>query len=115
MICFITLIKYFITDLVKAKVRSLDQICLHFVFVLHHYFSGESKLEEGERVYPFNISLPLQLPSTFNGEHGHVRYTAKVTVDIPWGKDKETEITFQVISPLNLNDEPSLAASIIFM
>lgn len=70
---------------------------------------GESQLEAGERVYPFNISLPHQLPSTFNGEHGHVRYTAKVTIDIPWGKDKETEITFQVISPLNLNDEPSLA------
>lgn len=70
---------------------------------------GESKLEEGEQVYPFNISLPHQLPSTFNGEHGHVRYTAKVKVDIPWGKDKETEKIFQVIYPLNLNDEPSLA------
>jgi len=70
---------------------------------------GESKLEVGEQVYPFNISLPHQLPSTFNGEYGHVRYIAKVTVDIPWGKDKETEKIFQVISPLNLNDEPSLA------
>lgn len=75
---------------------------------------GESQLEEGERVYPFNISLPHQLPSTFNGEHGHVRYIAKVTVDIPWGKDKEKETMFQVISPLNLNDEPSLAVSRTF-
>lgn len=72
-------------------------------------------MEAGEQVYPFNISLPHQLPSTFNGEHGHIRYIAKVTIDIPWAKDKETEKTFQVISPLNLNDEPSLAASIIFI
>ncbi|VVC26826.1 Arrestin-like, N-terminal,Immunoglobulin E-set,Arrestin C-terminal-like domain [Cinara cedri] len=73
---------------------------------------GESKLEEGEHVYPFNISLPHQLPSTFNGEHGHVRYSVKVVIDIPWGKDKEKETIFEVISPLNLNDEPSLAEPI---
>lgn len=75
-------------------------------------FLGESQLEQGEHVYPFNISLPHQLPSTFNGEHGHVRYDAKVTIDIPWGKDKEREVTFEVISPLDLNFEPSLAVSI---
>jgi len=57
------------------------------------------------------MSLPIQLPSTFNGEHGHVRYTAKVTIDIPWAKDKEKETVFEIISPLNLNDEPSLAVS----
>lgn len=67
----------------------------------------------GEHVYPFNISLPLQLPSTFNGEHGHVRYMAKVTIDIPWGKDKEKETIFEVFSALNLNDQPSLAVSIL--
>lgn len=37
---------------------------------------------------------------------------AKVTIDIPWGKDKEKETIFEVISALNLNDEPSLAVSI---
>lgn len=68
-------------------------------------------MEEGEHVYPFNISLPQQLPSTFNGAHGHVRYSAKVVIDIPWGKDKEQETVFDVISPLNLNHEPSLAVS----
>lgn len=70
---------------------------------------GDSHLEEGEHVYPFSVSLPFQLPSTFNGEFGHVRYVAKVVIDIPWGKDKEQEKTFIVNSPLNLNDEPSLA------
>lgn len=77
-----------------------------------NYFIGESHLEVGEHVYPFNVSLPHQLPSTFNGEYGHVRYTAKVTIDIPWGKDKENETLFEVISPFNLNDEPSLSVSI---
>lgn len=41
-----------------------------------------------------------------------MRYVAKVTIDIPWGKDKEKETMFEVISPLNLNDDPSLAVSL---
>lgn len=76
------------------------------------YFVGESHLDVGEHNYPFSVSLPHQLPSTFNGEYGHVRYGGKVTIDIPWGKDKEKETFFEVISPSNLNDEPSLAVSI---
>ncbi|XP_050542936.1 arrestin domain-containing protein 3-like isoform X2 [Daktulosphaira vitifoliae] len=70
---------------------------------------GETRLEEGEHVYPFSITLPQQLPSTYNGAHGKVEYEAKVTIDIPWGKDKEAKSIFQVISPLNLNDERNLA------
>jgi hypothetical protein len=40
---------------------------------------------------------------------------AKVTIDIPWGKDKEQETIFEVFSALNLNDEPSLAVSILII
>lgn len=81
-------------------------------YLLFTIFLGESHLEEGEHVYPFSVSLPFQLPSTFHGQFGHVRYVAKVVIDIPWGKDKEVEKTFEVISPLNLNDESYLAVSI---
>lgn len=84
-------------------------------YIIFYFNEGESYLEEGEHVYPFSVSLPLQLPSSFNGEHGHVRYTTKVVIDIPWGKDKEQEKVFEVISPLNLNDEPSLAVSSTFI
>lgn len=86
---------------------------LFYIFdLLFKLFLGESRLEEGEHVYPFSVSLPINLPSTFHGEFGHVRYVVKVVIDIPWGKDKELEKTFEVVAPLNLNDEPFLAVSI---
>lgn len=72
-------------------------------------------MEVGEYIYPFNFSLPHQLPSTFNGEHGKVCYTAKVKINIPWKKNIEKEIMFKIISSINLNDDPSLVVSIIFL
>ncbi|CAH1723965.1 arrestin domain-containing protein 3-like [Aphis gossypii] len=72
---------------------------------------GERKLhlKEGEHVYPFSVSLPDNLPSTFEEEYGRIQYTAKVVINIPWDIKKGKEIAFEVISGLNLNDEPSLA------
>ncbi|XP_060877415.1 arrestin domain-containing protein 3-like [Metopolophium dirhodum] len=72
---------------------------------------GEGKLllKEGDHVYPFSVSLPDNLPSTFEEEYGRVQYTAKVVINIPWDIKKGKEIAFEVISTLHLNDEPSLA------
>ncbi|CAH1723996.1 unnamed protein product [Aphis gossypii] len=70
---------------------------------------GEFQLEVGEYIYPFNFSLPHQLPSTFKGRHGKVCYTAKVKINIPWKMNKEKEIMFKIVSSINLNEDPSLA------
>lgn len=68
-------------------------------------------LNAGEHVYPFEMSLPDLLPSTFYDEYGYVQYTAKVTIDIPLDIDQTNEIYFQIFSPYNLNNEPSLVVS----
>lgn len=70
------------------------------------------QLEVGEYVYPFNFSLPHQLPSTFNSDHGNVRYIAKVKINMYQRMNKGKEIMFEVNSLINLNGEPSLAVSI---
>lgn len=44
--------------------------------------SGETELPPGAHTYPFTCSLPPQLPSSFEGEFGFVRYTIKVTLDV---------------------------------
>lgn len=66
-------------------------------------------------MYPFNFSLPHELPSTFESVHGSVHYTAIVKINIPWRTNIQKVMMFQIISPIHLNDEPSLAASIIFL
>lgn len=81
-----------------------------------HFIRLDNTFElEGEHVYPFNVSLPIQLPSTFKGEHGYVQYKTIVVLDIPWSIKKSKEITFEIKSPLNLNDELSLAVSVMYV
>ncbi|XP_059470699.1 arrestin domain-containing protein 17-like [Neocloeon triangulifer] len=73
--------------------------------------SGEDvNLNPGEHFYPFNYVLPSNLPSSFKGDYGHVRYTILAVVDRPWKFDYEAKAAFTVISPLDLNADPKLAA-----
>lgn len=65
--------------------------------------SGETELPPGAHTYPFTCSLPPSLPSSFEGEFGHVRYTIKVTLDRPWKFDQDSKMAFTVISPVDLN------------
>ncbi|CAD7093273.1 unnamed protein product [Hermetia illucens] len=68
--------------------------------------SAEIELPSGQHTYPFTCALPPTLPSSFEGEWGHVRYTIKVTLDRPWKFDQETKMAFTVISPVDLNLNP---------
>lgn len=67
--------------------------------------SGETELASGAHTYPFTCSLPPSIPSSFEGEYGHVRYTIKVTLDRPWKFDQDSKMAFTVISPVDLVSE----------
>ena len=64
-------------------------------------------IPKGNHTYPFELALPPTLPSSFEGKHGYVRYTATATVDRPWKFDHETKEPFTVIGTLDLNREPA--------
>lgn len=68
--------------------------------------SAEIELPSGSHTYPFTCALPPTLPSSFEGEWGHVRYTIKITLDRPWKFDQDTKMAFTVISPVDLNLNP---------
>lgn len=61
------------------------------------------------------IFLYHELPSTFKGLHGKVFCITKVKINIPWRTNIIKELMFEVNSPIYLNNEPSLAVSIIFL
>lgn len=69
---------------------------------------AEIELPQGTHTYPFTCALPPQLPSSFEGEWGHVRYTIKITLDRPWKFDQDTKMAFTVISPVDLNQNPRI-------
>lgn len=69
---------------------------------------SEIVLPPGEHSYPFTCMLPPSLPSSFEGEWGHVRYTIKVTLDRPWKFDQDIKMAFTVLSPLDLNQNARL-------
>ncbi|XP_075210392.1 arrestin domain-containing protein 3-like [Lycorma delicatula] len=65
--------------------------------------NSEIELPAGTHTYNFTASLPPTLPSSFEGEHGKVRYTATATLDRPWKFDQHTTAVFNVVSPIDLN------------
>ncbi|XP_034229980.1 uncharacterized protein LOC117638914 [Thrips palmi] len=66
--------------------------------------TGEVDVCPGDHEYPFECQLPGVAPSSFEGVHGGVRYTAKATLYRPWNVDHTVRAAFTVISPLDLND-----------
>lgn len=74
-------------------------------------FVGTLYLTVGEYDYQFNFSLPYQLSLTFTSKIGNIRYEAEVRNDIPWGRDKKMKRSFEVVTSINLNNEPFLAVS----
>jgi len=64
-----------------------------------------SRLQAGTHRFPFTFSLPPTLPSSFEGIHGSVRYTAEATMVRPWKFDHKTRSAFTVISLVDLNLE----------
>ncbi|XP_011696573.1 PREDICTED: arrestin domain-containing protein 2 isoform X4 [Wasmannia auropunctata] len=73
---------------------------------------GEIEIQSGEHKFPFTCSLPTNLPSSFESDFGHVRYTVKATLDRPWKFDHDAKSPFTVIAPLDLNREPRAAESV---
>ncbi|PVD19350.1 hypothetical protein C0Q70_19837 [Pomacea canaliculata] len=94
---------------------SADEEYFQYKFIL---WTLESKSEESECMsagvhsFPFSMELPLNLPPSFEGDYGYIRYWAKATMDRPWKFDHHTKRAFTVISNLDLNEEPGIADSL---
>jgi len=62
-------------------------------------------LQAGRHEFLFNFLLPTNVPSSFEGKVGHVRYIATAKIDKPWKFDHVTKAAFTVLRSLDLNLE----------
>lgn len=65
-------------------------------------------LGAGRNTYPFIFNLPQNLPSSFEGAHGRVRYSLNACIDKPWKFDHNCNLVFTVLSLLDLNVQPDV-------
>lgn len=59
---------------------------------------------KGIHTYDFSCQLPSNLPTSFEGTYGCIRYKATVTLNIPIWPDKSFVEGFTIIKCFNLND-----------
>jgi hypothetical protein len=72
-------------------------------------------LPAGEHSFLFSMMLPYNLPSSFEGKYGYVRYTVKATLDRPWKFNHEVKAAFTVLLHLDLNLLPLYRVSIAYV
>lgn len=69
---------------------------------------ANNPLPAGQHTFPFQLQLPQDLPPSFEGAYGYIRYWAKATIDKPWKFDQHTKRAFTVIPSLDLNQQPDI-------
>ena len=73
---------------------------------LHGYDGDKTELEIDSYELPFKLSLPKNIPSSFEASDGNVRYYLEVTIDRPLMVDATSTRFFTVVSPVDLNMNP---------
>ena len=79
--------------------------------------AGENPvLAPGEYTFPFQFHIPSEnLPTSVEGNFGHVRYWLKAFIDRPWRFDITTGAFFTVIEHVDINVAPGLLVSILWL
>ena len=70
---------------------------------LYGYTGDSTELQIGSYEFPFSFTLPQNIPSSFDGPHGSVRYYVEVVIDRPWKFNHASICYFTVVTPVDLN------------
>lgn len=75
----------------------------HFKILFIPEKNSDIVIPAGTHEYPFTFELPENLPSSFEGPFGHVRYDIEGVVKRSWKFDYNTKILFTVNALVDLN------------
>ena len=106
----IVLSSIIVATIIIEKVKVIESISLHSFAE-----NGETSLPSGIHRFPFSVLLRQNLPSSFEGSNGSVRYTVEAVIDKPWKFDHTVRVAFTVICILDLNREPFTLRVLFFI
>ncbi|CAG7786918.1 unnamed protein product, partial [Allacma fusca] len=67
---------------------------------------ANAEMLPGRYEYPFRVTLPYGIPSSFKGKHGQVVYEITAVLPRSWAFDCQTSTKFHVLGMLDLNSVP---------
>lgn len=73
------------------------------IILIGNDHSGTITIPAGQHIYPFTLTLPYNIPGTYNGEYGSVSYRLKAVVDRPMAFDYKDSLMFVVATLVDLN------------
>lgn len=72
------------------------------------------EIQPGIHSYNFSCPLPINLPTSFEGSMGSIRYNVTVLLDRPWKYDHTFKTDITILKELDLNKEsPVLRVSFL--
>ncbi|MHA1772478.1 MAG: sporulation protein [Candidatus Thorarchaeota archaeon] len=57
-------------------------------------------IPEGTTSFPFEVNIPRNLPGSYYGHYGSIRYQLRAKVEISWALDPKCEVDIGIIHPL---------------
>eukprot|EP00794_Sanderia_malayensis_P020080 gene20080-22050_t len=85
------------------------QELLNMVRFLYGQGNESSMHPSGRFSYPFVFVIPPNLPTSFVGAHGHIKYGLKANIERPWRFDHNIQQPLQVIETIDTNQPHFLA------
>ena len=89
-----------------------------YIDKMTYLFGGKDEkhsVEVGQHRFPFSFQLPENIPSSFEAENGHVRYSLKASIHRVLLPDYEFKAFFTVNSINDLNVDQSLLVRLYFI
>ncbi|KAI8791189.1 arrestin domain-containing protein 3 [Biomphalaria glabrata] len=87
----------------SSKHYQAQEIYMDSEYQLYKSRSQTDNIPEGMHVFPFDFELPADVPSSFEGRRGYVRYMCTVTLDRGWKGVLQMEQDLTVIRHLDLS------------
>lgn len=80
--------------------------------MIHSFAGPESsgnnvELSARQHEFPFQFTLPMNIPHSFKDKYGRIEYYLKAVIDKAWGFDNKCKLPLNVTGTLNLDFVPN--------